>query len=250
MLAKAAPPPQPRIIYDRLGQVVREPTGPPPIILAEEDGEADEDGESSAPEEDEDAAHMVANEEGPLPYEMEPEYRHVSSAMSNAICEVLRRNGNRRAEFHVLSIPPAAWKTTEGFVLQALPLSASARRHPNILRCSDGPRFEPPRFGVETSEMTDAELAEDEEMAALRAELEDETAASMRNPRGTLMTSGTTSTSQTRARRQPWPSRYAPNGPYTSKDLGSWIKCRVLPGRISNSVLQHAPWAETTHPLP
>ena len=69
--------------------------------------------------------------------------------------------------------------------------------------------------------MTDAELAEDEEMAALRAELEDETAASMRNPRGTLMTSGTTSTSQTRARRQPWPSRYAPPVPTPARTSGA-----------------------------
>ncbi|CAE7360998.1 Pol [Symbiodinium sp. KB8] len=183
--AATATPPQPRIIYDRLGQVVREPTGPPPIILETGDEDAEEDGESSAPNEDEaedeDEDHNEANEAGPLSYELEPEYRHVSLAMSQAICEVLRRNGNRRAAFHVLSIPPASWRTTEGFVLQALPLTASTMRHPNILRCSDGPTFEPPRFGTtnsqEQSEMTDAELAEDAEMATLRAELDAETEA-------------------------------------------------------------------------
>ncbi|CAE7215723.1 unnamed protein product [Symbiodinium sp. KB8] len=171
--AKAAPLPKARVIYDRLGQVVREPTGPPPIFLAEGDEDAEEDDESSAPNEDEaedeEEEHNEDNETGPLPYELEPEYRHVSLAMSQAICEVLRRNGNRRAAFHVLSIPPASWRTTEGFVLQALPLTASTMQHPNILRCSDGPTFEPPRFGTtssqEPSEMTDAELAEDAEMA-------------------------------------------------------------------------------------
>ena len=189
--AATATPPQPRIIYDRLGQVVREPTGPPPIILETGDEDAEEDGESSAPNEDEaedeDEDHNEANEAGPLSYELEPEYRHVSLAMSQAICEVLRRNGNRRAAFHVLSIPPASWRTTEGFVLQALPLTASTMRHPNILRCSDGPTFEPPRFGTtnsqEQSEMTDAELAEDAEMATLRAELDAETEAGIPPPR-------------------------------------------------------------------
>ena len=229
--AKAAPLPKARVIYDRLGQVVREPTGPPPIFLAEGDEDAEEDDESSAPNEDEaedeEEEHNEDNETGPLPYELEPEYRHVSLAMSQAICEVLRRNGNRRAAFHVLSIPPASWRTTEGFVLQALPLTASTMQHPNILRCSDGPTFEPPRFGTtssqEPSEMTDAELAEDAEMAALRAELDDETEAGMNNSRGTSMTSGTTTMSRTRARRQPWPSRYAPPGPHAGKDFGSRV---------------------------
>ncbi|CAE7339472.1 unnamed protein product, partial [Symbiodinium necroappetens] len=83
------------------------------------------------------------------------------------------------------------------------------RRHPNILRCSDGPRFEPPRFGVETSEMTDAELAEDEEMGNL-----DEFGDYFDEPDQGETTAMAVTVCTT--------------GPYTSKDLGSWIKCRVL----------------------
>ncbi|CAE7484000.1 unnamed protein product [Symbiodinium microadriaticum] len=83
------------------------------------------------------------------------------------------------------------------------------RRHPNILRCSDGPRFEPPRFGVETSEMTDAELAEDEEMGNL-----DDVGDYFDEPDQGETTAMAVTVCTT--------------GPYTSKDLGSWIKCRVL----------------------
>ncbi|OLP74534.1 hypothetical protein AK812_SmicGene45890 [Symbiodinium microadriaticum] len=225
--AKAAPATGARVVYDRLGQVVREPTGPPPIVLAA-DAEEDEDSESSEHDVDEAAEDLDDPEAAPLPHEMEPEFRHVSLAMSNAICEVLRRNGNSRAEFHVLSIPPAAWKTTEGFVLQALPLSGSARRHPNILRCADGPTFEPPSFGVERSEMTDAELADDEEMAALRAEMDAEPAANMRPSRSTSRRSTATTApsppaGHPRMRRQPWPSKYAPPvpTPATTSDAGA-----------------------------
>ena len=194
-------PPVRRIIYDRLGQVVREPTGPPPIVLndaaeyAEEYAEAG--GESSAYNDDEEMEPQddPADPAAPLPHEMGIGYRHVSLAMSQAICEVLRRNGNRRDEFHVLSIPPAAWKTTEGFVLQALPLSDSTRRHPNILRCADGPTFEPPR-------------ATDAEMEALRTELAGETI-----PRPGTATTRTSTASHARERRQPWPSMSAPPVP-------------------------------------
>ncbi|OLP84381.1 LINE-1 retrotransposable element ORF2 protein [Symbiodinium microadriaticum] len=215
--AKAAPAPGVRVIYDRLGQVVREPTGPPPIVLAVDAAE-DEDSESSEHDVDEAAADTDDPGTAPLPHEMEPEFRHVSLAMSNAVCEVLRRNGNRRAEFHVLSIPPAAWKTTEGFVLQALPLTDNTRRHPNLLRCADGPTFAPPRVDEERSEMTDAELADDEEMAALRAEMDAEPAAHMHPSRGTSRRSTATAVppppaGHPRTRRQPWPSKYAPPVP-------------------------------------
>ncbi|CAE7322293.1 unnamed protein product, partial [Symbiodinium sp. KB8] len=158
-------------------QVVREPPGPPPIVIAMDAAE-DDDSESSEHNVDEAAEDIEDHATALLPHEMEPEFRHVSLAMSNAVCEVLRRNGNSRAEFHVLSIPPAAWKTTEGFVLQALPLTDRTWRHPNLLRCADGPTFAPPCIHEERSEMTDAELADDEEMAALRAEIDAEPAAS------------------------------------------------------------------------
>ena len=175
--AALTPTPRVRVIYDRLGQVVREPPGPPPIVIAMDAAE-DDDSESSEHNVDEAAEDIEDHATALLPHEMEPEFRHVSLAMSNAVCEVLRRNGNSRAEFHVLSIPPAAWKTTEGFVLQALPLTDRTWRHPNLLRCADGPTFAPPCIHEERSEMTDAELADDEEMAALRAEIDAEPAAS------------------------------------------------------------------------
>ena len=219
--AGTARPHATRVIYDRLGQVVREPTGPPPIVLEAGDDEAAEeaeDGESSEHADDEIADEHYENHEDsvedPLQHGMTPEDRHVSLAMAQAICEVLRRNGNSRTTFHVLCLPPTSWRTTEGFILQARPLTTSAMRHPCTLRCSDGPTFAPPRFvttsNQDTSEMTDAEMAEEAELMALRAELEEETDTGLHRQRGSSMTSGTATP---RTRRQPWPSRYAPPVP-------------------------------------
>ncbi|CAE7332912.1 unnamed protein product, partial [Symbiodinium microadriaticum] len=167
---------QPRVIRDRLGQLVREPTGPPPIVLEAEDYE---DSDEWAAEQEESSQNLEEDEmveptraEASLA-EMDPNYRHISLAMSTAISEVLRRHGNTQETFHVLSVPPIDWLHTKGFKMVTVPLTKEMRRHPNLLKCSDGPRFAPPH--ADRSEMTDAEEAADEELAALRSELEDDT---------------------------------------------------------------------------
>ncbi|CAE7501552.1 unnamed protein product, partial [Symbiodinium necroappetens] len=215
--------PQPaRVIRDRLGQIVREPVGPPPIILEQEASEEWEEWEGeqgdSSPGQAED--EMVEPPSRALPAELDPTYRHFSLAVSNAVCEVMRRHGNSQQVFHVLSVPPFDWRHTRGFKLMAVPLTNQMMQHPNLLKCSDGPRFPPPRAAP--SEMSEAEAAEDEEMAALRAELEDETMSG--TDRGARMSSSTaptssmasgtaTSTTTGPQRRQPWPSQYAPPVP-------------------------------------
>ncbi|CAE7365546.1 unnamed protein product [Symbiodinium sp. KB8] len=154
---------QPRVIRDRLGQLVREPTGPPPIVLEAEDYE-DSDEWAAEPEEssqnlEEDEMIEPARTDASLA-EMDPNYRHISLAMSTAISEVLRRHGNTQETFHVLSVPPIDWLHTKGFKMVTVPLTKEMRRHPNLLKCSDGPRFAPPQ--ADRSEMTDAEEAEED----------------------------------------------------------------------------------------
>ncbi|OLP88858.1 hypothetical protein AK812_SmicGene29726 [Symbiodinium microadriaticum] len=127
-----------RVIRDRLGQIVREPVGPPPIVLEPEETDDGEGGEPSDHQEEDEPVDPA----GALPAERDPVYRHFSLAVANAVCEVMRRQGNAQPEFHILCTPPFDWQTSRGFKLMAVPLTEQMMQHPNTIRCADG-RAEP-----------------------------------------------------------------------------------------------------------
>ncbi|CAE7309844.1 unnamed protein product [Symbiodinium sp. KB8] len=123
-----------RVIRDRLGQIVREPVGPPPIVLEPEETDDGEGGEPSDHQEEDEPVDPA----GALPAERDPVYRHFSLAVANAVCEVMRRQGNAQPEFHILCTPPFDWQTSRGFKLMAVPLTEQMMQHPNTIRCADG----------------------------------------------------------------------------------------------------------------
>ena len=188
------------------------------------------DDEASATTRPSDATASTAHPSGALPAELDPAYRHLSLEMSNAVCAALRKNGNCQQTFHVLSVPPFDWRHTRGFKFMAVPLTEALMRHPNLLMCSDGPRFPPPR--ADRLDDPEEATAAGEETEIPRAELEDVHMAGADH--GTRMSSSTapstatasgsatpTTTGPQRRRRQPWPSKAAPPVPTPAKPPSS-----------------------------
>ena len=58
-------------------------------------------------------ADVAWADEGPnVPYNLRPTYRHFALRLAGAVCETLRRHGNRRPEIHILRHPPGNWRTS------------------------------------------------------------------------------------------------------------------------------------------